>query len=148
LDENPDTTGTPCLNNDLDYSGAIHEIVDGAVPIYTKDIKDCYYLHDTDLEEAYRNSGIGDGTEENHIQVAIYCYIQDKVNEWYNDNADDVCAEWRKQQAIKKVDTLTLEQCKEVLKLDEIPAECTLESLRDEVLEGLTEGEIEPEALP
>ena len=45
LEANPDTDELPCLNNDLDYSGAIHEIIDGSVPIYTHELEDNYYLH-------------------------------------------------------------------------------------------------------
>ena len=34
-EDNPEET-FPCLNNDLDYSGRVHEIVDGTVPIYNQ----------------------------------------------------------------------------------------------------------------
>src|SRR3990167_10758212 len=60
LDANPDTDETPDLGNDLDYSGAIHEIVDGAVPIYTQEIADIMYMHGDDVEQAFDNAGIGE----------------------------------------------------------------------------------------
>ena len=44
LNDNPDTDTCPDISNDLDYSGAIHEIIDGAVPIYTSEINDLFYL--------------------------------------------------------------------------------------------------------
>ena len=94
---NSDFEGTPCLNNDLDYSGVIHEIIDSSVPIYTKEIKDTWYLYKTELEESYEDSGIGDNSRENNGMTAIYCYISDKVNEWYQDNADLICEEWREK---------------------------------------------------
>lgn len=97
LSENkPDSL--PCLNNDLDYSGAIHEIVDGSVPIYTKEIEDTWYLYSSELEEAYENAGVGDNPRENNGMAAIYFYIQEKVGEWYSDNAQDIFDEWQEAQ--------------------------------------------------
>lgn len=150
LEQNPDTDEVPCLNNDLDYSGTIHEIVDGTVPIYTKEIDDTYYLYGRELDEAYENAGIGDGKEENHIQVCIYCYIMEKVQEWYSDNAEEVFDEWRKQYALKKAATFTLEQCAEALALalegEEIAGR-TVEDLRGELLEKLEAGDVTPDTV-
>ena len=95
LEENPDTDDLPCLNNDLDYSGAIHEIVDGSVPIYTNEISDTWYLYKNELEEAYENAGCGDNPLENDGMAAIYYYIMDAVNTWYNDNGQDVFDKWK-----------------------------------------------------
>ena len=99
LKENPETDELPCLNNDLDYSGSIHEIVDGAVPIYTHEIEATWFLHARELESAYENSGIGDNSRENDGMTAIYCYIQDKVNEWYNKNAEKIFDAWKEKQS-------------------------------------------------
>lgn len=95
LEANPDTDDVPDLGNDLDYSGAIHEIVDGSVPIYTKEIKDTWYLYASELEEAYENAGCGDNPRENNGMAAIYFYIQEKVGEWYHNNAEDIFEEWK-----------------------------------------------------
>src|SRR5690348_8091314 len=59
LEQNPDTSETPDMGNDLDYSGTIHEIIDGAVPIYTAEIRDIFYLHGDDVEQAFDDAGIG-----------------------------------------------------------------------------------------
>lgn len=80
---------------DLDYSGSIHEIIDGSVPVYYKEIVDTWYLYSSELEEAYEDSGIGDNPRENSGMVAIYCYIQQKVYEWYASDAEDLWQEWR-----------------------------------------------------
>jgi len=93
LTQNPDKEELPCLNNDLDYDGTIHQIIDGAVPIYTSKINDAFYLHGNTLEESYDNAGIGDKSEDNWKGIAIYCYIQEKVNEWYDENAQDIFEE-------------------------------------------------------
>ena len=79
----------PDLGNDLDYSGAIHEIVDGSVPIYTHEIKTAWFLHGSDLEAAYENAGVGDNPMENDGMAAIYYYIDQEVREWYDDYAKD-----------------------------------------------------------
>lgn len=150
LDENQDIDGVPCISNDLDYSGAIHEIIDGSVPIYTKEIDDTYYLYGRELDEAYEQEGIGDGKEENHIAVTIYCYISQAVHEWYRNNAEDVCNEWRMNAAIKKVGTLTIDQCFEAMGMDpESPLGDNegLDQLRERVIDGLKAESIEPETI-
>ena len=97
LNENkPDSL--PCLNNDLNYSGVIHEIVGGSVPNYTKEIEDTWYLYASELEEAYKNAGCGENPRENDGMNAIYYYISDKVNEWYHDNAEEVFEDWQENQ--------------------------------------------------
>lgn len=98
LEENPDTDKLPCLNNDLDYSGAIHEIVDGSVPVYSGEVRDTWYLYRSDLIEAYENAGVGDNPEENEGLAAIYFYIMDQVQEWYQENAEDIFEEWKSKQ--------------------------------------------------
>lgn len=84
---------TPDLHNDLDYDGRFHEIVDGAVPIYTKEIDDTWYLHKRDLIEAYENAGVGNDPTENNGMSAIYYYIYEQVCDWYRNNADEVFEE-------------------------------------------------------
>lgn len=97
LDENkPDSL--PCLSNDLDYSGTIHEIVDGSVPIYTKEIEDTWYLHASELESAYEDAGVGDNPRENNGMAAIYFYISQAVHNWYHDNAQEIFEEWQAAQ--------------------------------------------------
>ena len=101
LEQNPDTDETPCISNDLDYSGAIHEIIDGSVPIYTSEVNDIFYLHGDDVEQAFEDAGIGSkddkGWPSGWKPAAIYCYIEQKVHEWYRANADDVFEEWKEK---------------------------------------------------
>ena len=95
LEANPDCDETPCLHNDLDYSGAIHEIVDGAVPIYTAQIEAAWFLHGRELEEAYENAGVGENPRDCGGTAAIYYYIEQKVAEWYDANAERIFEEVR-----------------------------------------------------
>lgn len=102
LNENPDTDETPDLGNDLDYSGSIHEIVDGSVPIYTKEIDDTFYLYGSEIEQAFDDAGIGSKDDKGWPMgwkpAAIYQYIEQKVQEWYSTNADDVFKEWQQSK--------------------------------------------------
>jgi hypothetical protein len=99
LESNPDQDETPGLGNDLDYSGAIHEIVDGSVPVYTNRINDIFYLYGQEVEEAFDNAGIGDKNDKDWPSgwkaAAIYCYIEQAVQEWYQDNAEDIFEAWK-----------------------------------------------------
>ena len=90
LECNPDIDELPCLHNDLNYSGAIHEIVDRCVPIYTKEIEDTWYLYSDKLKEAYDAAGCYDNPPENYEQVCIYFYIEQEISDWYYDNAQDI----------------------------------------------------------
>lgn len=101
LEDNPDMDSLPCLFNDLDYDGRAHEIADGAVPIYTSEIQDTWYLHKDALEEAYENAGVGNNPLENDGMAAIYFYIQEKINDWYNDNAQDIFDDWYEKEQKK-----------------------------------------------
>jgi len=105
LDSNPDTDETPDIGNDLDYSGAIHEIVDGSVPIHTREINDIFYLYGDEIEQAFDDAGIGNKDDKGWPMgwkaAAIYCYIEQQVNEWYRSNADDVFSEWQDKKQSK-----------------------------------------------
>jgi len=36
--------------------------------------------------------------------VAIYCFISDRVHNWYNNNASDIFNEWKEKQDEKETD--------------------------------------------
>jgi len=95
LNDNPDSEDVPCLFNDIDYDGRFHELVDSSVPIYTSEIEDTWYLYANDLEQAYKNAGIGDNPREGDGMVAIYFYIQEQLANWYDENAEDTFNEWQ-----------------------------------------------------
>lgn len=77
------------------------EIADSNTPIYYNEIDGIYYLHGDELEESYRNAGIGEGDEENHRQVTIYTHISDACYSYYSDELKgriDAFIEWRDGQ--------------------------------------------------
>ena len=101
LDENePDDV--PCLSNDLDYSGRVHEIIDGSVPIYTHEIRDLFYLHGNELEQAFDDAGCGEKDDSQWPMgwrpAAIYFYIQQQVGEWYHNESQAIFDTWEESQ--------------------------------------------------
>lgn len=84
-----------CDLEDINDNGIVNEIIDGCVPVYTKQIKDTWYLHGDKLEEAYENSGIGENPMENGGMAAIYCYIEQEVHKWFNDSSEDFFEEYQ-----------------------------------------------------
>ena len=84
---------TPCMSNDLDYSGAIHELIDGAVPVYYSEIDGLWYLYKSEFIEAYEGMGIGEDPTENSGMAAIYCYLEQEISDWYHDNGEELTEE-------------------------------------------------------
>jgi hypothetical protein len=86
----------------LDYSGSMHEIFDGAVPIYTGEINDLFYLYGDDFEEAFDNAGIGDKDDDHWPMgwkpAAIYCYIEREINNDLDEMIDEIWDAWEEKQ--------------------------------------------------
>lgn len=83
----------PCMSNDLDYSGAIHELIDGAVPVYYSEIDGLWYLYKSEFIEAYEGMGIGEDPTENSGMTAIYCYLQQEISDWYHEKVEELTEE-------------------------------------------------------
>jgi hypothetical protein len=92
IKENPDVDEMPEIS-DLDYDGAIHQIIDGCVPVYYYEIDTAFFLYGHQIKAAYENSGIGSDPLENSGMTAIYCYIEEGVFEWWQSNAETVWEE-------------------------------------------------------
>jgi len=106
LKSNPDAEECPCLHNDLDYDGSVHGIIDSSVPVYTGEIRATWFLHQNKLESAYEDAGLGDNPMDNNGMVAIYCYIEQRVSEWYQAEAEDLFEEWNESK--KSIDSVTI----------------------------------------
>lgn len=104
MNDNPDQEEALDLYNELDYDGSVHEIVDSSVPIYTGEINDLFYLYGNQFETAFDDAGIGEKNDEgwpNGWKVAaIYCYIEQEIAEWYEQEKDDLYEEWRSKHPL------------------------------------------------
>ncbi|MDP0495411.1 MAG: hypothetical protein Q7Q73_04305 [Verrucomicrobiota bacterium JB024] len=98
LNDNLDISALPDLYGDLDYRGGVHDIIDGAVPVYTAEIKGLWFLYQAELEEAYKQAGYGDNPLENNGMSALYCYIEQQVADWYNREAEDIFERWQESR--------------------------------------------------
>jgi len=92
--------GCPYKPGDLlpDIFEVIHEIADSFVPIYTYEIEATWFLHSSELEEAYENAGFGENPRENSGMTAIFCYIEQELcNFIYSGEEEDyLLEEWNK----------------------------------------------------
>lgn len=68
----------------LNDSGAVDQIIDGSVPIYTWDIRCNWLFYHDEFEGAYENAGIGDNPLENDGMTAIYFYLWEQVRDWFD----------------------------------------------------------------
>ena len=91
----------PCLNNNLDCDGRVHQIVDGTVPIYTHELDALEYFHGRSgrerLDEEFGPSKEEAGKEGwpmGKFPAAVYQLIMDGVNTWYQDDAEDIWDGW------------------------------------------------------
>jgi len=86
------------INERLEYDGTKHEVIDGTVPIYTHQLEALFYVHKYDLMDAFEDAGICTVDEvlknpDSFVLglegVAIFCYIEQSVNAWINDDLEE-----------------------------------------------------------
>ena len=86
------------INERLEYDGTKHEIIDGCVPVYTHQLEALMFVHKWELMEAFNNAGIctvdevlanPDSFNLGLEGVAIFCYIENSVNQWIQDDLED-----------------------------------------------------------
>jgi len=65
-----------------DFTEQLDSIADSNCPIYTWEIDEIWFVNKSELIEAYENAGLGDNPLENNGMTAIYCYIQEMLNEY------------------------------------------------------------------
>ena len=79
---------------DLDLNDRVHEIADSHTPIYNGEIRAWRYFHSDDMNDAYRDAGIGDASEDNHDQVCIFCLIEADLWGYFR----ELCVEAEEEQ--------------------------------------------------
>lgn len=86
----------PCLHNDLDYSGAVAELIDSAVPIYTSELNElAYFHHDAAIAALVDTFGSADGDwPSGTFAAGLYQLIDNGINEKWHEEAEDLWQEW------------------------------------------------------
>lgn len=94
--EHEDTSDMPGLHNDLDYSGAVSEIIDSTVPIYTSELNElAYFHHDAAIAALVDQFGSADGDWPNGVfSAGLYTLIEQGVSERWHDEAEDLWDAW------------------------------------------------------
>lgn len=86
------------INEALEYDGTKHEIIDGSVPVYTAELEALMFVHKRTLMEAFEEVGICTVNEVLNNPdsyplglegVAVYCYIEQSVNAWIDEDLED-----------------------------------------------------------
>ena len=88
--ENPDAD---CPDwSDLDYSGALHEIIDGTVPIYTSVLNELAYFHHAEAMQALTDQfGSADGEwPMGPFAAGVYCLIEQACMERFANETSDI----------------------------------------------------------
>ena len=103
----------PCLHNDLDYSGAIAELIDSAVPIYTSELNElAYFHHDAAIAALVDTFGSADGDwPSGTFAAGLYQLIENSINERWHEEAEDLWQEWLDEADTATVRRFALEQC-------------------------------------
>ena len=82
----------------LEYDGTLNEIIDGSVPVYTAQLEALMFVHKQVLMEAFEDAGIctvdevlknPDSFQLGLEGVAVYCYIEQEVNAWIDEDLED-----------------------------------------------------------
>lgn len=86
----------PCLHNDLDYNGAVSEIIDSTVPIYTSQLNElAYFHHDAAIAALVDTFGSADGDwPSGTFAAGLYQLIDNAINEKWHEDAEDLWQKW------------------------------------------------------
>lgn len=97
----------PCLHNDLDYSGAVAELIDSAVPIYTAELNElAYFHHDAASAALVDTFGSADGDwPSGTFAAGLYQLIDNGINEKWHEEAEDLWQQW-----LDELDTAAVRQ--------------------------------------
>ena len=87
----------PCVFNPA-WKSLVNEIVYDSIPNKKQELENIWYLHKSELIKAYQNAG-HDIPNQTRIYVletvAIHCYIDQQIREWFRDNAQRIANEFR-----------------------------------------------------
>lgn len=102
LKENPDFDEVPCVPNDLDYSGEVHERIDSIALQAENYQDDIFYLRGGEITKLFviqfgSEAVAQDGWPMGWRLAAIYTWIDQEAREWYQENGESLVEEIRKE---------------------------------------------------
>jgi len=107
----------PCLHNDLDYSGAVHELIDSAVPIYNAELSElAYFHHDAAMAALVQQFGSDAATGDwpsGPLAAGLYCLIEEGINEKWHEEAGDLWDSWMEELDSNEIRKLAIERVKQ-----------------------------------
>lgn len=108
--EHDSSDSFPCLHNDLDYSGAVHELIDSAVPIYTSELNElAYFHHDAAMSALSDQFGSIDGDwPSGPFAAGLYSLIEQGLAEKYDEDAEDLWESWMEELDSKEMRKLAI----------------------------------------
>ena len=110
--EHDSSDSFPCLHNDLDYSGAVHELIDSAVPIYTSQLNElAYFHHDAAMSALSDQFGSIDGDwPSGPFAAGLYTLIEQGLAEKYDEDAEDLWESWMEELDSKEMRKLAIDR--------------------------------------
>jgi hypothetical protein len=107
----------PCLHNDLDYSGAVHELIDSAVPIYNAELRELAYFHHdaatSSLADKFGSDTSLDDWPMGPFAAGLYCLIEEGINEKWDEEAEDLWDSWMEELDSNEIRKLAIERVKQ-----------------------------------
>jgi hypothetical protein len=95
--ENEDTD-FPCLSNDLDYSGSVHQLIDITVPIWTSVLNELAYFHHeaalAALTDHFGAESLSGDWPRGPFAAGLYVLIEQGVSEWYDSDGEQLWDSW------------------------------------------------------
>ena len=115
--ENGGDDDCPCLHNDLDHSGAVHELIDSAVPIYNAQLSELAYFHHdvamAALAEQFGSDVAAGDWPSGPFAAGLYCLIQEGINEKWHEDAEDLWDSWAEELQEKEMRQLAIKRVKQ-----------------------------------
>lgn len=102
----------PCLHNDLDHSGAVRELIDSAIPIYTAQLSElAYFHHDAAISAlSYQYGVTNNDWPLGPFAAGLYCLIEQRLAELYDKDGEDLWESWTEELDTKEMRKLAIQR--------------------------------------
>jgi hypothetical protein len=85
--------------SDLDYSGSLHEIIDGSVPVYYVELDSLAFFHHREALAALEDQfgEISGEWPSGPFAAGLYCLIDEACRKQFSDEAEDLWEDWQEE---------------------------------------------------